>query len=419
MTQAQTLAAAVDEARQWDRLMTLARIGAIPGDGVNRQALTALDREARRLIIGWAEDAGAQVSVDAAANLWLRVEGTDPTAAPVLTGSHMDSQPAGGRFDGIYGVVAGLEVLSALHDTGLRLERPLEVVAWTNEEGSRFAPGCMGSMAWSGRRPLVAFAEVEDAQGISFGDALAEHLAAEADLPRRPLGGSVHAYIEAHIEQGPRLEADGLDIGVVTGIQGSRWFTVTITGASAHAGTTPVSMRRDALQAAVRAIQALNGLMTDPGDRLRFTIGSLTVEPGSSNSVAGRVRFTIDLRHPDLSVLTERGDAVEDTIRSAVGPVAEVTVAETFNAPPLHFDPALIGSLGAAAEALGLRWTAMPSGAFHDAQLVANVSPAAMIFVPSHNGISHNPAEFSSASQLAAGTRVLAVTLADCGNVAK
>ena len=154
MTQAQTLAAAVDEARQWDRLMTLARIGAIPGDGVNRQALTALDREARRLIIGWAEDAGAQVSVDAAANLWLRVEGTDPTAAPVLTGSHMDSQPAGGRFDGIYGVVAGLEVLSALHDTGLRLERPLEVVAWTNEEGSRFAPGCMGSMAWSGRRPL-------------------------------------------------------------------------------------------------------------------------------------------------------------------------------------------------------------------------------------------------------------------------
>jgi N-carbamoyl-L-amino-acid hydrolase len=409
---ARALAAAVDEARQWGRLMALARIGAIPGDGVNRQALTDLDRAARRLIIGWAEAAGAQVSVDAAANLWLRKEGSDPAAAPLLTGSHMDSQPEGGRFDGIYGVVAGLEVLSALHDSGLVLERPLEVVAWTNEEGSRFAPGCMGSMAWSGRRPLTAFTEIADAEGVRFGDALAEHLAAEIDLPRRPLGGQPHAYIEAHIEQGPRLEAEGLDIGVVTGIQGSRWFAVTITGASAHAGTTPVSLRRDALQAAVRAINALNGLTADPSDRLRFTIGSLTVEPGSSNSVAGRVRFTIDLRHPDGAVLTARGDAIEDTVRRAVGPAAEVVVAETFNAPPLDFDPAVIATISAAAQTLGLRWTPMPSGAFHDAQLVANVAPTAMIFVPSHNGISHNPAEFTTAPQLAAGTRVLAAALA-------
>jgi N-carbamoyl-L-amino-acid hydrolase len=417
MDQARALAAAVDEARQWDRLMALARIGAIAGDGVNRQALTALDREARRLIIGWAEAAGAQVSVDAAANLWLRLEGKDPTAAAILTGSHMDSQPAGGRFDGAYGVVAGLEVLSALHDSGLRLERPLEVVAWTNEEGSRFAPGCMGSMAWSGQRPLAAFAEITDADGVRFGDALAEHLAAEADLSRRPLGGQPHAYIEAHIEQGPRLEAEGLDIGVVTGIQGSRWFGVTILGASAHAGTTPVSQRRDALQAAVRAINALNGLMADPSDRLRFTIGSLTVEPGSSNSVAGRVRFTIDLRHPDRAVLAERGDVVESTIRAAVGPAAEVAVAETFNAPPLDFDPAVIDGLIAAAEALELRWTAMPSGAFHDAQLVAGVAPSAMIFVPSHDGISHNPAELTTEPQLAKGTRVLAAALASQGTI--
>jgi beta-ureidopropionase / N-carbamoyl-L-amino-acid hydrolase len=418
MDEARALAAAVNESRQWDRLMALARIGAIPGDGVNRQALTALDRAARRLIIGWAEAAGAQVSVDAAANLWLRLEGLDPAAAPVLTGSHMDSQPAGGRFDGIYGVVAGLEVLSALHDRGLRLQRPLEVVAWTNEEGSRFAPGCMGSMAWSGRRPLAAFAEIADADGVRFGDALAEHLAAEADLPRRPLGGRPHAYIEAHIEQGPRLEAEGLDIGVVTGIQGSRWFTVTITGASAHAGTTPVSLRRDALQAAVRAINALNALMADTYDRLRFTIGSLTVEPGSSNSVAGRVRFTIDLRHPDQAVLAERGDAVEAAARRAVGPGEDVAVAETFNAAPLAFDPAVVASIGTAAEFLGLRWAAMPSGAFHDAQLVGSVAPSAMIFVPSHDGISHNPAEFTTAAQLAAGTRVLAAAVAHHGKIA-
>jgi len=412
MDRARALAMAVDESRQWDRLMELARIGAIPGDGVNRQALTALDRAARRLVIGWAEAAGARVSVDAAANLWLRVEGADPTAAPVVTGSHMDSQPAGGRFDGIYGVVAGLEVLSGLHDLGLTLERPLEVVAWTNEEGSRFAPGCMGSMAWAGRRPLAAFADITDAEGMRFGDALAEHLAAESDLPRRPLGGRLHAYIEAHIEQGPRLEAEGLDIGVVTGIQGSRWFNVTITGASAHAGTTPVSLRRDALQAAVRAIQSLNELMADPSDLLRFTVGSLTVEPGSSNSVAGRVRFTIDLRHPDRALLTERGDAVEGAIRRAVGPWVEVALVESFNAPPLDFDKGIVDSIVAAAEALGSRWTAMPSGAFHDAQLVASAAPAAMIFVPSHDGVSHNPAEFTSAAQLAAGTRVLAAALA-------
>ena len=412
MEQARALADAVDEGRQWDRLMTLARIGAIPGNGVNRQALTALDREARRLIIGWAEDAGAQISVDAAANLWLRKEGTDPAAAAVLTGSHMDSQPEGGRFDGIYGVVAGLEVLSALQDSGVRLRRPLEVVAWTNEEGSRFAPGCMGSMAWSGYRPLADFDEIADPQGVRFGDALSEHLAAEADLPRRPLGGRPHAYIEAHIEQGPRLELEGAHIGVVTGIQGSRWFTVTITGASAHAGTTPMAVRRDALQAAVRAIQALNDLMADPLDRLRFTIGSLTVEPGSSNSIAGRVRFTIDLRHPDAAFLAARGDAVEGTVRSAVGQAEDVAITESFNAPPLEFDHAVVAGVVAAAEALSLRWIAMPSGAFHDAQLVARVAPSGMIFVPSHDGVSHNPAEFTTGPQLAAGTRVLAAALA-------
>jgi N-carbamoyl-L-amino-acid hydrolase len=423
MEQGLALAAAVREARQWQRLMTLAEIGAIPRNGVNRQALTALDRAARRLIIGWAQEAGASVSVDAAANLWLRVEGATAEAAPVLTGSHMDSQPEGGRFDGIYGVVAGLEVLSALRDSGLTLDRPVEVVAWTNEEGSRFAPGCMGSMAWAGKKPLAAFADSRDAQGLRFGDALAEHLAAEADLPRRPLGCQApghepHAYIEAHIEQGPRLEAEGLDIGVVTGIQGSRWFAVTVTGASAHAGTTPVSLRRDALQAAVRAINALNLLMADPSDRLRFTIGSLTVEPGSSNSVAGRVRFTIDLRHPDQTVLAERGDAVAATVHRAVGP-AEADVAETFNAPPLDFDPAVIACVAQAATALGLRHTAMPSGAFHDAQLVAGVVPSAMIFVPSLNGVSHNPDEFTTASELAAGTRVLAAALAWQAKIAK
>ncbi|MBS0560458.1 MAG: hydantoinase/carbamoylase family amidase [Proteobacteria bacterium] len=407
---------AVDEARQWGRLMELARIGAIPGDGVNRQALTALDREARRLLIGWAEAAGATVTVDAAANLWLRREGTDPGAAPVLTGSHMDSQPAGGRFDGIYGVVAGLEVLSALHQSGTVTRRPIEVVAWTNEEGSRFAPGCMGSMAWSGFRPVESFAGIADADGVRFGDALAEHLAAEADIPRRPLGfapgAAPHAYIEAHIEQGPRLEAEGLEIGVVTGIQGSRWFEVTVSGDSAHAGTTPVSLRRDAVQDALRALNALNDAMHDPADVLRFTVGRIAVSPNSSNSVADMVRFSIDLRHPDAAVLGPRGDAIAGVVQAALRNCT-ATVAETFSAAPTEFDPGVVAAVEGAAAALECRHALMPSGAFHDAQFVSRVAPAGMVFVPSRAGISHNPAEYTAPAQLAAGTRVLAKALLD------
>ncbi|MBV9748824.1 MAG: hydantoinase/carbamoylase family amidase, partial [Acetobacteraceae bacterium] len=227
------LSASVSEQRQWDRLMAMARLGAIPGDGVNRACLTPLDREARRLLCAWAAEAGASISVDEAANLWLRRDGTDQAAAPVVTGSHMDTQPQGGRFDGIYGVIAGLEAVQAMQESGLHTRRPIEVVAWTNEEGGRFAPGCMGSMAWSGHTPLASFADVRDPAGVRFADALADHLAAEADLPRRPLGSKPHAYLEPHIEQGPRLERDGVAIGVVTGIQGSRWFTVTLTGETA------------------------------------------------------------------------------------------------------------------------------------------------------------------------------------------
>jgi N-carbamoyl-L-amino-acid hydrolase len=406
---------AVDEARQWDRLMMLARLGAIPGDGVNRQALTALDREARRLMIAWAEAAGATVTVDEAANLWLRREGTDSAAAPVLTGSHMDSQPNGGRFDGIYGVVAGLEVLTALHQAGAATRRPIEVVAWTNEEGSRFAPGCMGSMAWSGFKPVDAFAAIADRDGIRFADALAEHLAAEHDIPRRPLGCRPlgyrpHAYVEAHIEQGPKLEAEDLDIGVVTGIQGSRWFNVTLRGESAHAGTTPVSLRRDAVQDMLRVLTALNALMHDPADVLRYTVGRVTVQPNSSNSVADTASFSIDLRHPDEAVLAARANAVLGVAQSAAR-TTTVTVEETFAAPPILFDAAVIDAVARAAGALRYRHVRMPSGAFHDAQFVAAVAPTGMIFVPSRRGISHNPAEYTAPDQLAAGTRVLARTL--------
>ena len=414
-----TLPAAVDESRQWARLMGMAMLGEIPGDGVDRAALTLLDRQARRLLIEWATEAGLTVSVDEMNNLFLRHEGLEPGAAPVLTGSHMDSQPNGGRFDGIWGVVAALEAVQAIRDAGLTTRRPIEVVAWTNEEGGRFAPGCMGSMAWSGHSAPTTWDGVADLHGTTFRAALEEQMAAEADLPRRPLGpvGAARpsAYIEAHIEQGPLLEADMLDIGVVTGIQGSRWFVVDVAGRSDHAGTAPVSLRQDAVQEMVRIVNALNTLTHDPADVLRFTVGRVEVHPNTSNSVADRVRFTIDLRHPDADILREKGDAIAGTVQAALRHCT-ATVTERFTAMPTAFQDLVPDAVEAAAEALGLRSLRMASGAFHDAQFLVPVCPSGMIFVPSRGGISHHPSEYTSPEQLAAGTRVLAATVWDLAN---
>ena len=417
---APNLVAAVNEARQWDRLMELAEIGAITGadgsPGVNRACLTPGDRQARRLVIRWATELGLAVSVDELGNLFLRHEGTEPEAAPILTGSHMDTQPNGGRFDGIWGVIAGLEAVQAIREAGIATRRPIEVVGWTNEEGGRFAPGCMGSMAWAGFAPPQTWDAVTDPDGVTFRAALDEHLREEADLPRRPLGAhKPHAYVEAHIEQGPVLETEGKDIGVVTGIQGSRWFVVELRGDTAHAGTSPVSLRRDAVQDFIRAATALNALMSDPTDVLRFTIGRVEVLPGSSNTVADVVRFTIDFRHPEKDMLLTTGDAVENTIRTAVKN-CDVTVTERFHALPAEFDALVMDTVEDAARAQGLSTLRIPSGAFHDAQFVVPICPTGMIFVPSRKGISHNPAEYTEPSQLAHGARVLAATLVGLAN---
>ena len=284
---------------------------------MNRACLTPLDREARRLLIGWGAEIGLAPSVDAIGNLFLRHEGTEPGLAPVLTGSHMDSQPEGGRFDGIWGVVAALEAVQAIREAGVATRRPIEVVAWTNEEGGRFAPGCMGSMALraTARRHLGCRDRCRRAS--RFRDAL-RRAPGGRGRPAAPAARrqAPHAYVEAHIEQGPRLEAEGLDIGVVTGIQGSRWFLVEMRGETAHAGTAPSRTRRDAVQDMVRAITALNALMADPADVLRFTVAQIEVSPNTSNTVADRVRFTIDFRHPDKEVLTAPA-AMRSSRRSA------------------------------------------------------------------------------------------------------
>jgi N-carbamoyl-L-amino-acid hydrolase len=408
-------AASVDQQRLWDRLAAMAKIGAIPGQGVNRPALSPEDIESRALLLSWARTLGLAVSVDAIGNLFLRRAGLDPSAPPVMTGSHMDTQPKGGRFDGIYGVLAGLEALEAMDAAGVRTRAPIEVVAWTNEEGGRFPPCTMGSMVFAGARTVEDFAEVRDNAGIRLADALAQTLAATPDAARRPVAGPVAAYVEAHIEQGPLLESAALQVGAVTGIQGMRWFNVEVSGESAHAGTAPVSLRRDALREAVAMIAALRELTADPLDITRFTVGRMLVTPNSPNSVPSHVLFSVDIRHPDRATIARLGEAVEPTCR-AHARACTVTVTPTLHDDPTVFDPAIVGLVEAASGALGLPSMRLPSGASHDAMYLSRICPTGMIFVPCERGVSHNEAENALPSDLAAGARVLAATLAELAN---
>jgi len=407
--------ALVSEQRLWERLMAMAEIGAIPNGGVNRQALSKEDIKARRLLLTWARALKLEAEVDPIGNLFLRRRGSDAGLDPVAAGSHMDSQPRGGRFDGIYGVLAVLEAFEALEAAGTTTRRPIELVAWTNEEGGRYAPGAMGSMVHAGVRRLDEFLDLADKDGIRLGEALAETLGAEPWIMRRPLGRSYFAYLEPHIEQGPRLEAEGRTIGIVTGIQGSRWFTVELFGETAHAGTAPLGTRKDAVQDALRAIQALNELMADPADVVRFTVGRFNVMPNTPNSVPAHVLFSIDFRHPDRGELQRRGDAIR-TVAEKAARACSVKVTETFNVMPTAFDPMVVDAVEMAASALGLPAMRMPSGAFHDAQFMAPLCPTGMIFVPCRKGISHNEAEYAEPAHLAAGAQVLAGALLDLAN---
>jgi N-carbamoyl-L-amino-acid hydrolase len=400
----------VDEQRLWRRLMEMAQIGAIPGGGVNRAAFSQEDIAARRLLISWARAHRFAVAMDAIGNLFIRRAGTDARAAPVMTGSHMDSQPRGGRFDGIYGVLAGLEALEAMEQAGVKTRHPVELVAWSNEEGGRFPPCTMGSAVHTGARPLGDFLDVKDNEGVALADALAQTLAATPEAGKRELNAPAAAYIEAHIEQGPLLEQERKTIGVVTGIQGLRWFNVEFFGETAHAGTTPLAGRKDALREAIGAIEALHELTRDASDTVRFTIGRMLVEPNSPNSVASHVVFSVDVRHPDPATIARLGDAVEPTVRKAAHRCA-VNVTPTLGDDPCAFDPTVVDCVERAAQALGLPQRRMPSGASHDAMYMARVCRTGMIFVPCEKGISHNEAENARPEDLAAGARVLTAAL--------
>lgn len=403
-------AAAVNQDRLWSRHVDMGAIGGFGDGGVDRQALSAEDATARSQLAAWAREQGFATATDPIGNLYVRRAGTDADAAPVVTGSHLDTQPTGGRFDGAYGVLAGFEAMQAMNDAGIVTRRPVEVVAWTNEEGSRFQPGCMGSAVFAGVMPLETALAATDRKGVIARDALAAVLASEPDMAVRPLGTPVYAYVEAHIEQGPILEQRNVPVGIVTGIQGYRWFAVEVGGDTAHAGTTPRGRRRDAFMAAHAMIAALRPVMEDDGDVVRFTIGRFEVFPGSPNTVPDRVFFTVDLRHPELEPLTRLGDAVPELCRAHAGPCA-VTVAETFTAPPIAFDPKVLDTLRAAARRQGIATHDLPSGAGHDAGFVSRVAPSGMLFVPCAGGVSHHPSESATPADLAAGTRVLAEAL--------
>jgi N-carbamoyl-L-amino-acid hydrolase len=385
--------------------MALARIGAIPGGGVRRLALTDEDRRGRDLFARWCREAGCAVRFDAVGNLFARRAGRDASRPPVLTGSHLDTQPNGGRFDGAYGVMAGLEVVRALNDAGIETEAPIELVAWTNEEGTRFAPSMMGSMAFAGLLPLEAVLGSRDVQGLAFGDELARIGYRGEGLGGQPVG----AYFEAHIEQGPVLEETGHTIGVVTGGQGQCWYDLVLDGQAAHAGSTPMARRRDALLGAARVIEAVNRIGTafPPGGVA--TVGHLVASPNSRNVIPGRVSMSIEIRHPDDARRARMDAAVREAVAAAAaGGGLEATLEKVLDQPATPFDPACVAAVREAACAERLAHLDMVSGAAHDAIAIARIAPTAMIFVPCAGGISHNEAESASSQDLAAGCRVLA-----------
>lgn len=407
---------AVKEDRLWQRHADMAKLGGTPKGGVNRQALSAEDAAARNLLGAWAKARGFSTFTDAIGNLFVQRPGGDPHAAPVMSGSHMDSQPTGGRFDGMYGVLAAFEALEALEDAGVKTKRPVMAVAWTNEEGSRFQPGAMGSAVFAGHNRLDEMLAVKDWKGVVLKDALAETLkAAPTTLRPGAPGFPVDSYVEAHIEQGPRLENDKKTIGVVTAIQGSRRYIVTVDGEEAHAGTTPRAARKDAYAAATRIASAMYEVTTDADDTLRFTIGRVDVAPGSPNTVPGKATFTIDMRHPRNDVLEAHEKMLEQIVDSRAAP-CPARIERVTNVAPTDFDSIVIDLVRAKANELKFSNMDMPSGAGHDAMHIAKLCPAGMIFVPCERGISHNEAENATPSDLAAGTKVLVEVLEALAN---
>ncbi|MDN5486271.1 MAG: Zn-dependent hydrolase, partial [Pseudomonas sp.] len=345
--------------RLWHSLMDMAEIGATARGGSCRLALSAEDKAGRELFSHWCTAAGLTLSVDAIGNLFARRGGTDKDAAPVMMGSHLDTQPEGGRFDGVYGVLAGLEVIRSLDDHGIQTRKPLEIAVWTNEEGARFTPAMLGSAVFTGTLALDKALATVDVDGISVNEALRT----TGYNGERPLGGAVDAYFEAHIEQGPILEDNASSIGVVTGGQAIRWLDVRVEGMAAHAGTTPMPLRKDALYGAAKMIQALENLAADFAPQGLTTVGELSIAKSSRNTIPGLLNFTVDLRHHrDADI-----DAMEQQVRARLQAIADhrglsVTITPHWISPATPFDAECVACVQAAVDGLGYSQQTIVSG---------------------------------------------------------
>ncbi len=395
----------VNGGRLWSRLMQMAQIGATPLGGCNRQALTDADFAGRRLLVQWAEAAGCRARVDAVGNLFLRRPGRDDTLPVVLTGSHLDTQPTGGKFDGVYGVLAGLEVIESLNDHDLTPLHPIELAVWCNEEGSRFPMAMMGSAVWSGRLPLETAHLLTDRAG----SACVKSCSAQAfPPPRLSSRQPVKASLEAHIEQGPVLEQKAKTIGVVTGVQHMSRHEVIVEGQEAHAGPTPMDMRRDPIRVLSDVLPALYAAAEERGRDARLTVGFIETLPGSPNTVPGRLRFTVDIRHPDALKYQSLREEMNRLVRAALGRhELKGDIRCVWEAPGVRFDPICVAAVRSAAAVLGYNSLEMVSGAGHDSCNVSGVVPTAMVFVPCAGGLSHNEAESALPADLEAGANVL------------
>lgn len=395
----------IDGKRLWDSLMAMARHGATPKGGVKRLTLTSIDRAARDDFRTQCEALGLTVRVDAIGNMFARREGRDPARLPVMFGSHLDSQPSGGKYDGALGVVAGMEVMRTLHDLNITTEAPLELVNWTDEEGSRFGLSLMGSGTWAGVYPIERSYALRDIEGISVEQALKE-IGYQGDQPAAP--HPADSYFELHIEQGPILEREGKRIGIVTGAQAQVWWDARILGQDSHAGTTPPYARRDALVAAARIIALVDARMREKGDEGRGTVGFMQVLPNSRNVIPGEVLFSIEFRHPDSATIAQLAKEFPTEATATVaegGCTLELTQVLHYDAQP--FDADCVALVEQAAARLGHSAKRVVSGAGHDAVYVARRMPAAMIFTPCKDGLSHNEAESIEPEEAEAGCQVL------------
>ena len=391
--------------RLWRRLMDMAQIGATAAGGCNRQALTDEDRQGRQLFESWCSAAGCSIERDQMGNIFARRAGTSPGLPPVLMGSHLDTQPTGGKFDGVFGVLAGLEVIESLNDHGIRTPHPVEVVVWTNEEGARFSPAMIGSGVFAGAFDLDYGLSRVSKDGVTLGDALRRIGYAGSRACRHY---PIKAAFEAHIEQGPILEDNDTQIGIVTGVQGMRWYDLELNGESVHAGPTPMGSRHDpvrALHAILAGVYELAGIY---GPWARVTFGDARFEPGARNTVPERVVVTLDLRHPDETTL----DAMESHLLEIVATATQEasvtgTVHHEWRSAAIRFDEQCIETIAKSAASLDLSTMRLVSGAGHDSVYVSRIAPTAMIFVPCKGGISHNESESAEKSDLAAGCDVL------------